>query len=97
VITGVVNPGTINNYVIVRPNPSIGNTAALIVETTDAVPTMPILIYNMSGRLVQRIQESKGSGKKIIDISLSKLAKGKYFINVYNKNILIGTAEFIKL
>jgi hypothetical protein len=97
VITAVVNPGTINNYVIVRPNPSVGANASLIVETTEAVQTMPILVYNMQGRLVQRLQESKSSGKKIIDIPVSKLAKGKYFINVYNKNVLIGTAEFIKL
>jgi len=97
VVTGVVNPGTTSNYVIVRPNPAIGNTATLIVETTDAVPTMPILVYNMNGRLVQRIQQSKGSGKKVIDISVSWLAKGKYFINVYDKNKLIGTAEFIRL
>jgi hypothetical protein len=58
---------------------------------------MPILVYNMNGRLVQRLQESKGSGKKIIDLSVGKLPKGKYFINVYNKNVLIGTAEFIRL
>jgi hypothetical protein len=58
---------------------------------------MPILVYAMNGRLVQRIQESKASGKKIIDIQVSRLAKGKYFINVYNKNKLIGTAEFIRL
>jgi hypothetical protein len=97
VVTAVVNPGTTSNYVTVRPNPSIGNTATLIVETIDAVPTMPVLVYNMNGRLIQRIQESKGSGKKVIDISVSRLAKGKYFINVYNKNVLIGTAEFIRL
>ena len=97
VVTGVVNPGTVGNYVIVRPNPSIGNTATLIVETTGAVPTMPIVIYNMNGRLVQRIQESKSSGKKVIPISVGKLAKGKYFINVYDKDKLIGTAEFIRL
>ena len=97
VVTGVVNPGTINNYVVVRPNPSIGATAELTVESTDAIQSMPILVYNMDGRLVQRLQESKGSGKKIIDLTVSKLAKGKYFINVYNKNVLIGTAEFIKL
>ncbi|HEX6168733.1 MAG TPA: S8 family serine peptidase, partial [Chitinophagaceae bacterium] len=97
VVTGVVNPGTINNYVVVRPNPSIGATATLIIETTDAIQNMPILVYNMNGRLVQRLQETKGSGKKIIDLPLSKLARGKYFINVYNKNVLIGTAEFIRL
>jgi subtilisin family serine protease len=97
VVTGVVNPGTFNDYVVVRPNPSVGATATLIVESTDAIQSMPILIYNMNGRLVLRLQESKGSGKKNIDLSVGKLAKGKYFINVYNKNVLIGTAEFIRL
>jgi hypothetical protein len=93
----VINPGTSSNYVVVRPNPSIASTATLIIETAEAVQTMPILVYNMNGRLVERIQESKGSGKKMIDIPVNKLAKGKYFINVYNKNVLIGTAEFIRL
>ena len=97
VVTGVVNPGTFGNYVVVRPNPSIGSNATLIVETTDAIQTMPILVYNMNGRLIQRLQESKGSGKKIIGLQVSKLPKGKYFINVYNKTVLIGTAEFIRL
>ena len=92
----VPNPGTKDN-VMVRPNPAVGNTATLVIETTDDVPSMPILVYDMNGRLLQRIQESKGSGKKIIDIPISKLAKGKYFINAYNKNVLIGTAEFIRL
>jgi hypothetical protein len=97
VVTGVVNPGASGNYVAVRPNPSIGSAATLIIETTDVITNMPVLVYNMSGRFVQRIQETKGPGKKIIDINVSKLAKGKYFINVYNKNTLIGTAEFIRL
>ena len=97
VVTGVVNPGINGNTITVRPNPSMGSTATLIIETNDAIATMPILIYNMNGRLVQRMQASKGSGKKIIDLSVSKLAKGKYFINVYNKNALVGTAEFIRL
>ena len=97
VVTAVVNPGTINNYIVVRPNPSVGSTATIIIETSEAIQSMPVLIYNMNGRLVQRLQESKGSGKKIIDLPVNKLPKGKYFINVYNKNILVGTAEFIRL
>jgi predicted DNA-binding protein len=92
----VPNPGPKDN-VQVRPNPAVGNTATLVIETTDDVPSMPILVYDMNGRLLQRIQESKGSGKKIIDLPVNKLAKGKYFINVFNKNVLIGTAEFIRL
>lgn len=97
VITAVVNPGSNGNSISVRPNPSTASNANLIIETNDAIASMPILIYNISGRLVQRIQESKGTGRKIIDLSISKLAKGKYFINVYNKNVLIGTIEFIRL
>ena len=97
VVTAVVNPGTNGNFVTVRPNPSSGNTATLIVETNDAVSSMPVLIYNMSGRLVHRLQESKGSGRKVIDLPVGKLARGKYFINVYDKNVLIGAAEFIRL
>lgn len=88
--------GTKDN-VLVRPNPAVGNSATIVIETTDDVPSMPILVYDMNGRLLQRIQESKGSGKKIIDIPISKLAKGKYFITVYNKDVLIGTVEFIRL
>ena len=97
VITSVVNPGTIGNYVVVRPNPSVGSNVTLIIETAEAIQSMPVVMYNMSGRLVQRLQESKGSGKKIIDLPVSRLPKGKYFINVYDKTVLIGTAEFIRL
>jgi len=87
----------VNRVVTVRPNPSTGSTATVIIETPDAIQSMPILVYNMNGSLVQRLQESKGSGQKIIDLSIGKLSKGKYFISVYNKNALIGTAEFIRL
>ena len=97
VVTGVVNPGNSGTSISVRPNPSFGNSATLVIETADAMTSMPIFIYNMSGRLVQRIQESKSAGKKVIDLPVGKLAKGKYFINVYNKNTLIGTAEFLRL
>ena len=87
----------VTRVVTVRPNPSAGSTATAIIETPDAIESMPILVFNMNGRLVQRLQESKDSGIKIIDLSVGKLSKGKYFINVYDKSKLIGTAEFIRL
>jgi hypothetical protein len=43
------------------------------------------------------MQESKGTGKKTLELPVSKLSKGTYFIIVYNKNVLVGTAEFIRL
>lgn len=87
----------VTRVVTIRPNPSSGSTVTLIIETSEAIQSMPVLVYNMNGRLVHRLQESKTSGKKIIDLPVGKLPKGKYFINVYNKNVLIGTAEFIRL
>lgn len=97
VVTGVVNPGTPGNYVTIRPNPSVGNTASLIIETPDAITSMPVVVYDISGRVVMRLQQSKGSGKIIIDLNVSKLAKGSYFIKVYNKNKVLGTAEMMRL
>jgi hypothetical protein len=44
---------------------------------------------------VQRLLGIKGSGKKIIDLSVVNCRKEN--INVYNKNIVVGTAEFIKV
>lgn len=97
VVTGVVNPGTPGNYVTIRPNPAVGNSASLIIETSEAINSMPVVVYDISGRVVMRLQQSKGSGKIIIDLDVSKLAKGSYFIKVYNKNKLVGTAEMMRL
>jgi hypothetical protein len=97
VVTGVVNPGTPGNYVTIRPNPAVGNSASLIIETSEAINSMPVVVYDISGRVVIRLQQSKGSGKIIIDLDVSKLAKGSYFIKVYNKNKLVGTAEMMRL
>lgn len=58
---------------------------------------MPILIYDANGSLVMKLNEFKGTGKKSIPVSLEKLAKGKYFIRVFNGEQVLGTAELIRL
>jgi len=97
VVTGVVNPGNYQNFVSVRPNPSAGNSATLVIETAEAVSSMPITVYDMNGRLLMRLQQSKGPGRVTIELPVGKLPKGKYFINVYNKNTLMATAELLRL
>ena len=81
----------------VQPNPVYSNTATLIVETPDAITNMPVVIYDAYGNTVIRLQQSKGAGKKTIDIPISKLPKGKYFIKVLNGVNKVGTTEFIRL
>jgi hypothetical protein len=46
---------------------------------------------------VIKINQSKAAGRTIIDLPVSKLAKGKYFIKVYNDKKAIGTAGLLNL
>ena len=58
---------------------------------------MPVRIYDTKGSLVFNQKNSKGSGKKTIELTISQLQAGKYYITVYNGKKLLGTAELIKL
>ncbi len=83
--------------VYVIPNPTSDSQAKLVIETTYPVSTMPIAVYDMKGGLVIKMNQSKASGRMIIDLPISKLAKGKYIIKVYNDTKAIGTAAFLSL
>lgn len=82
-------------YVI--PNPVSNAQAKLVIETTYPVPTMPIAIYDMKGSLVIKMNESKSAGRTIIDLPISRLAKGKYIIKAYNDKKTIGTTGLLNL
>ena len=96
-IPGNGNPPPVEDLVTVRPNPVSGSTVTLIVETAYAVTNMPIAIYDGKGRLVMQLQDSKGTGRKTIELNIGKLAKGKYYIKVLNGEKKIGIAELLKL
>ena len=83
--------------VYVIPNPTSDGQAKLVVETTYPVSIMPIAIYDMKGSLMVKISESKAAGRTIIDLPISRFAKGKYIIKVYNDNKAIGTADLLNL
>ncbi len=97
VITGIVNPDPNKDHLSLMPNPASGDFVTLLVETKYAVPEMPILIYNMKGQLMAKMQKSKGIGQSFIEIPISHFARGKYIIKVYNKQNPIGTTDLIKL
>lgn len=97
IVTGVSNPPATGNLILLKPNPVINDAANLIIETPDAITNMPVLIYDMNGRLVIRMQKSKARGQILIDLPLSKLSRGKYVIKVYNKSKPIGSVEMIRL
>jgi hypothetical protein len=94
--TGVNGPDPNADRIWVQPNPAGANTT-LIVQTTNAIPSMPVKIYDMKGRLVLDMQLAKGAGKVTIDLPVDKLSKGKYLVAVYNGRIIIGTTGLLKL
>ncbi len=97
VVTGTTNPIPTKELVMVQPNPVSGTTVTLVVETAYAINNMPVSVYDAKGSLVMQLKEVKGTGRKIIDINISRLSKGKYYIKVLNGQKTVGTAEMIKL
>ena len=91
---GPVDPAA--DKIIVQPSPT-NSDATLIVETNLAIPDMPVTIYDMNGRLVMKLQASKGPGKVTIALPVNVLAKGKYIITVYDNSKTIGSANLLKL
>ena len=58
----------------------------LLIQVTDA-----------AGHVVAQLTKSKGSGPASLPVSVAHLAKGKYYVSVYNKGVLLGTRELLKL
>lgn len=94
--TSTADPDLAGTLVTVSPNPVHGN-AALIVETTYAIPNMPVAIFDMTGRLMMQMKLTKPAGKIIIELPVSRLATGKYIIKVNKDHQLIGKTEMLKL
>lgn len=95
--TGTGNTDPITEKLNIQPNPVTGSTLSLVIETPNAIASMPVHIYDAKGALVWQEKNSKGSGKKTIELNISGLQAGKYYISVFNGTKLIRTAELIRL
>ena len=94
--TATTDPVIAGAKIIVAPNPASG-VASLVVETNYAIANLAIEVYDMKGRLILQLERSKPSGKIIIDLPVTKLAKGKYIIRVNNGRKNIGKTGLLKL
>jgi len=95
--TGTGNTDPVKEKITIQPNPVSGTTLSLVIETPNAIAVMPIHIYDAKGALVWQEKNSKGSGKKTIEVNIAGLQAGKYYISVYNGQQLLRTAELIRL
>ncbi|MGZ3852849.1 MAG: S8/S53 family peptidase [Flavisolibacter sp.] len=83
--------------VTIAPNPA-KDILTVRVTTPNASSNLVIRIFNSTGQLMVSLDKSKAAGTVFFnDISLARLSKGKYYVNVYNDNKLLATKELIKL
>lgn len=97
IVTGTIDPNASATFVRVQPNPSVGSITTLVIQSPGAINDMNIAVYDMKGRLMLQMKDSKGSGRKNIELPLGKLSKGKYYIKVTEGTRTIGTTEMIRL
>lgn len=82
--------------VVVYPNPN-SYQASVQVVTEAPVQVLHIRLTNALGQNLLTLRKSKGGGAASFDLPVSGLAKGKYFVSVYDDKKRIGTAEFLRL
>jgi thiol-disulfide isomerase/thioredoxin len=70
--------------VSVAPNPTTGNTTVRFSVPTDATAT--IELYSVSGQYIFAVQKTIASGENSVDLDLSTLDAGTYFIKVMNED-----------
>lgn len=78
------------------PNPAHGSVT-LKVTTPAPAQNLQIQITDATGKTVAQLSRSKGAGLASIPVSIAHLARGKYYVSVYHKGVLLGTRELLKL
>jgi len=96
IVTGItpINPNS--KKITIIPNPAFEHFT-LKIETANPINDLNIQIIDMKGRLVSRFNKSKPAGPANFDLTISKLAKGKYIVSVYDGVQLMASKELIKL
>ncbi|HYC40909.1 MAG TPA: S8 family serine peptidase [Chitinophagaceae bacterium] len=97
VATNTGDPNAAAELVRLAPNPTSAASVIMTVQTQHALPNMQVRIYDLKGRLVQKLQLSKGPGKTDFTLNIGQLAKGRYVVRVFDKAKLVGQASLLRL
>lgn len=84
------------DYVSISPNPA---TTRFVLQTNfpQKIETLTISIADMQGNIVDVIKKNKIEGPTNINISVSRLNAGKYYVSLYDNIQLLATESLIKL
>ena len=86
---GMDNYPNISLNAMVYPNPTVGNVS-LKITGMDVVGE--VKVFDVNGKYLF----SKEIEGEITDISLSSLAQGTYFVNVYDKQRMLKSFKMVK-
>jgi serine protease AprX len=95
-ITSVTSVNPFLKEIILQPNPAYSRITVKL-NTSNAIRDLRIRISDITGRDVQTLFGSKSSGVIMIPVDISMLAKGKYYISIYDGNTLVATKPLLKL
>jgi serine protease AprX len=96
VATGLNPVNVSTGKITIIPNPAQTHFT-LRVETLYPVNNLQIHIVDMRGRTVLQFARSKTTGASDFDLPISRLAKGKYIVSVYNSMQLLASKDLLKL
>jgi hypothetical protein len=95
--TGINEPLLNANGMLIFPNPiNDQQSLTLDIHTAMAVPSLLINIYDTRGSIVASYSRSKPAGRSSFNFNVAGLAKGKYYIQVFDQKKQIGTLQFIR-
>jgi hypothetical protein len=94
--TSITNPSSEAEVYSILSNPVYTNVGVRI-STPAAVPAITFRIVNSSGSMVFARRESKGPGLTTFELPVSHLAKGSYYVVIYNGDKRAAVRKFIKL
>jgi hypothetical protein len=63
----------------------------------DAIPKLQISIFNTLGQRVHNELRSKATGIALIPVGAAALARGTYFVAVYDTGKKLAVKRFVKL
>lgn len=87
---GILSQHTTDNGLWIYPNPSHGS---ITIQTKHSLTNAEILVYNIMGQVVSKIQNI--SGQKVV-MKTDGLTKGAYFIKIKNGDEMLTTKIIIE-
>lgn len=82
-------------FVLITPNPVRNNVLRISITNSNPM-NASIVISNMKGQIIKKVQRSVLAGTSVERVGLHGLAAGVYVVRVFNMNDLIFTGQIVK-